>query len=216
MNQLIEFLIIAPPILLALTFHEYAHAYIATRLGDSTAKEMGRLTLNPLVHLDLLGTAMLFLVHIGWAKPVPVNPLNFSKPKRDLLWVSLAGPGANLLLALLFGLACRLLGIESLYSSEPGMMGLVKFMIVFGLLINIVLAVFNILPIPPLDGSKILMGLIPQRYEQQFVPFLRYGTTILIAIIVISFVGKIDILGRIINPFLSFFSRVFAGIDLTF
>ena len=216
MNQIIQFLIIAPPILVALTFHEYAHAYVANRLGDPTAKEMGRLTLNPLVHLDLLGTAMLFIVHIGWAKPVPVNPLNFKNPKQDLLWVSLAGPGANLLLALIFGLACRLLGIEGWSSVRAGMMGLVEFMIIFGLLINIVLAVFNLLPIPPLDGSKILMGLIPRQYEQQFVPFMRYGTTILIALIVIGFVGKIDVLGAFINPFLSFFSRLFAGIDLTF
>lgn len=216
MNQLIEFLIIAPPILLALTFHEYAHAFVANRLGDSTAKDIGRLTLNPLVHLDLLGTAMLFIAHIGWAKAVPVNPLNFKNPKRDLLCVSLAGPGANLLLAFLFGLACRLLGIEGWLSPEPGIMGLVKFMIVFGLLINIVLAIFNLLPIPPLDGSKILMGLIPRQYEQQFLPFMRYGSTLLIALIVFSFVGKIDILGAIIDPFLSFFSRLFAGIDLTF
>ena len=216
MNQLIQILIIAPPILLALTFHEYAHAYVANRLGDPTAKDMGRLTLNPLVHLDLLGTAMLFIVHIGWAKPVPVNPLNFKNPKQDLLWVSLAGPGANLLLALIFGLACRVLGIEGWFSPEPGLMGLVKFMIVFGLLINIVLAVFNLFPIPPLDGSKILMGLIPRQFEQQLLPFMRYGTTILIVLIVIGFVGKIDILGGLINPFLSFFSRLFAGIDLTF
>ena len=216
MNQLIEILIIAPPILVALTFHEFAHAYVANRLGDPTAKEMGRLTLNPLVHLDLVGTAMLFIVHIGWAKPVPVNPLNFKNPKQDLLWVSLAGPGANLLLALVCGLTCRMLGIEGWFSPEAGLMGLVKFMIVFGLLINIVLAVFNLLPIPPLDGSKILMGLIPRQYEQQFLPFMRYGTTILIALIVIGFVGKIDVLGGLINPFLSFFSRLFAGIDLTF
>jgi len=216
MNQLIEFLIIAPPILVALTFHEFAHAYIANRLGDPTAKDMGRLSLNPLVHLDLVGTAMLFIVHIGWAKPVPVNVENFKNPKQDLLWVSLAGPGANLLLALLFGLTCRVLGIEGWSSIEPGMMGLVKFMIVFGLLINIVLAVFNLLPIPPLDGSKILMGMIPRQFEQQLIPYMRYGTTILIALIVIGFVGKIDVLGAFLNPFLVFFSRLFAGIDLTF
>lgn len=214
MNQLTEFLIIAPPILLALTFHEYAHAYMANRLGDSTAKEMGRLTLNPLVHLDLLGTAMLFIVHIGWAKPVPVNPFNFKNPKRDLLWVSLAGPGANLLLAFLFGIGCRVLGIENLHNLEFGITGLIKFMIGFGLVINIVLAIFNILPIPPLDGSKILMGLIPHQYEQKLEPFLRYGTTILIVLIVFGFIGKINILWGIINPFVKIFSYLFAGTDL--
>lgn len=215
MNQLTEFLIIAPPILLALTFHEYAHAYVANRLGDPTASQLGRLTLNPLVHLDLLGTAMLFIVHIGWAKPVPVNPFNFKNPKRDLLWVSLAGPGANLLLAFLFGIGCRLLGIESLYSLEFGIIGLIKFMIGFGLVINIVLAVFNILPIPPLDGSKIIMGMVPQRYEQQLEPLLRYGPTILIALIVIGFVGKINILWRIINPVVKIFTHLFAGTNFT-
>lgn len=215
MNQLIEFLIIAPPILLALTFHEYAHAYVANRLGDPTARQLGRLTLNPLVHLDLLGTAMLFIVHIGWAKPVPVNPLNFRNPKRDLLWVSLAGPGANMLLAFLFGLGCRILGIETLQNPGSGITGLVRFMIGFGLVINIVLAIFNILPIPPLDGSKIIMGLIPQKYEQQLVPFFKYGPTILIALIVIGFVAKIPILWYMINPFVKIFSYLFAGTDLT-
>lgn len=214
MNQLIEILLLAPPILLAITFHEYAHAYVANRLGDPTAKSVGRLSLNPLVHLDLLGTAMLFLVHIGWAKPVPVNPFYFKNPKRDLLWVSLAGPGANMLLALLFGLALRALGAEVLAESSSSFLYLLRIMLMYGLIINIALAIFNILPIPPLDGSKILMGLMPQRYEQHLEPFFKYGSTILIAIILIGFVGKFHILGQIINPFVRFFSRLFAGVDL--
>lgn len=208
MNQLIEYLIIAPPILLALTVHEYAHAYVANRLGDPTAKLMGRLTLNPLVHLDLLGTAMLFIVHIGWAKPVPVNPINFRNPKRDLLWVSLAGPAANLLLAFLFGIALRIIGIGYLV----GDMGVILKMIWYGMYINIILAVFNLFPIPPLDGSKILMGLIPEKYEQQLEPVLKYGPTILIALIVFGFVTKNPILWKMIEPFVKFFSLLFAGI----
>ncbi|MDZ7263920.1 MAG: site-2 protease family protein [candidate division KSB1 bacterium] len=214
MNQLIEILLLAPPILLALTFHEYAHAYVANRLGDPTAKSLGRLSLNPLVHLDLLGTAMLFLVHIGWAKPVPVNPFYFKNPKRDLLWVSLAGPGANMLLAVLFGLAIRGLGDDALAGTSSSFLNAFKIMLIFGLVINIALAVFNILPIPPLDGSKILIGLMPQRYEHHLEPFLKYGPTILIAIILIGFVGKFHILGLIINPFVRFFSSLLAGVDL--
>jgi Zn-dependent protease len=216
MNTISQFLIIAPPILIALTFHEFAHAYVANRLGDPTAKQMGRLSLNPLVHLDILGTAMLFIVHIGWAKPVPVNPAYFRNPKQDLLWVSLAGPASNLLLAFIFGLMCRMMGIESLRSLDSGFMGLFQFMIAFGMIINIVLAFFNFLPIPPLDGSKILMGLVPQQYERQLIPYLRYGPTILIALIAIGYLTKVSILWMIINPFVRFFSYMFAGADLSF
>ncbi len=216
MNLIFQFILIAPPILLALTFHEFAHAYIANRLGDPTAKQMGRLSLNPLVHLDLLGTAMLFIVHIGWAKPVPVNPLYFKNPKRDLLYVSLAGPASNLLLALIFGIGCRILGITSFHSIGYGFMGIIKFMIAFAMIINIVLAVFNILPIPPLDGSKILMGLVPRKYERQLVPYLRYGPTLLIGLIAIGYLTNVSILWAILNPFVKFFTYLFAGSDMTF
>lgn len=211
MDPLRDIILVAPPILLALTFHEFAHAYVANRLGDPTAKLLGRLTLNPLVHLDWLGTAMLFIAHIGWAKPVPVNPLNFKNPKRDLLWVSLAGPGANLLLAFIFGLGCRWLGIEGLSRPEYQLSDALRFMVAYGLIVNIILAIFNILPIPPLDGSKIIMGLLPERYEHHLVPFLNYGPMILIAVIVLGYVSKVDILWAIINPFIGIFSFLFAG-----
>ena len=216
MENLFQFIIIAPPILIALTFHEFAHAYVAFRLGDPTAKQMGRLTLNPLVHLDLLGTAMLFIAHIGWAKPVPVNPAYFKNPKRDLLWVSLAGPMSNLLLAFIFGLVCRFWGIESLRHLDYGLTGIIQFMVAFGMIINIVLAFFNFLPIPPLDGSKILMGLVPQKYERQLVPYLRYGPTVLITLSAIGFITKVSILWAIIDPFVKFFSYLFAGANLSF
>ena len=107
--QLQTLLLIAPPILLALTFHEYAHAYVANRFGDDTAKQSGRLSLNPLRHLDPLGTIMIFLVHFGWAKPVPVNPYRLKNPKKDMLWISAAGPFANMALALASGILLRLL-----------------------------------------------------------------------------------------------------------
>jgi len=211
-----EFLIIAPPILIALTFHEFSHAYVANRFGDPTAKQLGRLSLNPLVHLDLLGTAMLFVVHIGWAKPVPVHPLYFKNPKRDLLWVSLAGPASNLLLAFFFGLLCRAMRIESLRYIEPGIMGIFHLMVAAGLIFNIILAIFNLLPIPPLDGSKILLGLAPKEYEQQLIPYLRYGPTILIALIAFGYLTKISIFGMVLDPLVKFFSYLFAGADLSF
>ena len=208
MNQIMNYLIIAPPIFLALTFHEYCHAYVANRLGDPTAKMMGRLTMNPLYHLDLLGTAMLFIAGIGWAKPVPVNPFNLSNPKRDMLWVSLAGPGSNMVLALLFGICLRIIGITGFHS---GIETLIT-MIFYGMTINIALAFFNLIPIPPLDGSKILMGLIPAKYEEQFEPLMKYGSTILIGIIVLGFVTRVPILSYLISPFIRLFSYVFAGI----
>lgn len=210
-NLLKLYLISAVPILLALTLHEYAHAFVANRLGDPTAKNLGRLTLNPLAHLDLLGTAMLFIVHIGWAKPVPVNPNNLKNPHRDMLWVSLAGPMTNLGLALLFGIACRMFGVNGLFNYGSDLIGMFKYMLAIGLVINIVLAVFNFLPIPPLDGSKIILGLFPQRYEMKLAPFLHYGPTILIVIIVFGFVTKISVFSYILNPFIKFFSYLFTG-----
>ncbi|HDP98799.1 MAG TPA: site-2 protease family protein [bacterium] len=215
MDSSFVYLLIAPPILMALTVHEFAHGLIAYQLGDPTAKQAGRLTLNPLVHLDLVGTIMLFIIHIGWAKPVPVNPSYFKDPKRDLLWVSLAGPASNLMLAFIFGIGCRILGVEGFHSLEKGLMGIIQFMLAFGVMINIVLAVFNLFPIPPLDGSKILMGLIPPKYERQMEPYMRYGPTILIALIAIGFLTKVSILWAIINPFVKFFSILFAGADFT-
>lgn len=208
--DLTHYLIIAPPLLLALTFHEFSHAYVANRLGDPTAQLMGRLTMNPLVHLDLLGTAMLFIAHFGWAKPVPVNPVNFKNPKRDLLWVSLAGPASNLFLAFLFGIGMRMIGTGNVFGSTNA----VAMMLWYGLYINIILAFFNLLPIPPLDGSKILMGVVPEKYEPQLEPLLKYGPTILIGLIIISMVSKANILGIIINPFIRFFTLLFAGISL--
>jgi len=208
MHQLAEYVIMAPAILIALTLHEYAHGYVAYRLGDPTAKLSGRLSLNPLVHLDLLGTAMLFIVGVGWAKPVPVNPQYFQQPKRDLLWVSLAGPGSNFILAALFGLGLRLI-----FHGPGAPVGLLATMIWYGMSLNIALAVFNLLPIPPLDGSKILLGLIPHRYEDRIMPLVKFGPTILIAIIVFGFITKKSVFWMLIEPFVKLFSWLFAGVS---
>jgi Zn-dependent protease len=186
-------LLIAPPILLALTFHEYAHAFVANKYGDDTAKQNGRLTLNPLAHLDPLGTIMIFLVHFGWAKPVPVNPNRLKNPKKNMLWISAAGPLANLILALFSGIFLRLIFATVLQ-------------------INLALAIFNVLPIAPLDGSKILYGLLPSKHEGKIYFLERYGPFILIGLIVFGQFTGVSILGRLIWPFVGFFSNIFAGI----
>ena len=209
--QIQTLLLIAPPILLALTFHEYAHAYVAHRFGDDTAKQNGRLSLNPLRHLDPLGTIMIFLVHFGWAKPVPVNPYRLKNPKKDMLWISAAGPLSNMILALISGLLLRFLFAAAGMPDQNSLMSLVMFMLIMSLQINLALAVFNILPIAPLDGSKILAGLLPARYENAIAQLERYGPFVLIGLIIIGRVADIPILGALIWPFVKFFSKIFAG-----
>jgi Zn-dependent protease len=207
-------LLIAPPILIALTFHECAHAYAAYRYGDDTAKQLGRLSLNPLRHLDPLGTIMIFLVHFGWAKPVPVNPYRLKNPRKDMLWISAAGPLANMVLALVSGLLLRFLftigGTPDYHTGT--VMGLFMFMVVMSLQINLALAIFNILPIAPLDGSKILAGLLPVGFGKFIRVLERYGPFILIGLIIIGRVTEVSILGGLIWPFVDFFSNLFAGI----
>lgn len=205
-------LLIGPPILLALTLHEYAHAYTAYRYGDDTAKQIGRLTLNPLRHLDPLGTIMIFIVHFGWAKPVPVNPNRLRNPKKDMLWISAAGPLANMVLALASGLLIRVLHTSGVTPDPHTTAGLLFFMVLFSLQINLALAIFNILPIAPLDGSKILYALVPIRFEKPIHLLERYGPFILIGLILFSQVTGMSVLGRLIWPFVDFFSRLFAGI----
>ncbi|UCE53530.1 MAG: site-2 protease family protein [Desulfobacterales bacterium] len=210
--QIQTLLLIAPPILLALTFHEYAHAYIANKYGDDTAKQSGRLTMNPLSHLDPLGTIMIFIVHFGWAKPVPVNPYRLKNPKKDMLWISAAGPLANMVLALLSGMVLRLIFPIVDAPDRFFIMGLLRFMLIMSLQINLALAIFNILPIAPLDGSKILFGLLPTKYEHTIYLLERYGPFILIGLILFGQLTGVSILGGLIWPFVGFFSKIFGGI----
>ena len=202
-----SFLLLAPPILLAITFHEYSHGWTAMKFGDPTAKMMGRLTLNPLVHLDPIGTLMLFLVHFGWAKPVPVDPRYFSDPKRQMLWVALAGPVANMILAFFSGIL--IIGFASsnfMFSSNTAIIGN---MLVYSLQINLALAVFNMLPIPPLDGSKILRGLLPYEYEHIAFQMEQYGPWVLMSIILFGMMTGVSLFWIFIGPFVSFFSSLF-------
>jgi Zn-dependent protease len=216
LDRIISLLIIAPPILFALTVHEYAHGWVAYKYGDPTAKNAGRLTLNPISHLDPLGTIMLFLVHLGWAKPVPINPYYLRNPKKDIIWVSLAGPGANILTAFVCGLVIRMIHPLSGYlmfgSSSFSVLAL---MLVYGMMINLVLAFFNLIPLPPLDGSKILAGLLPPQYEYKMEQLERFGPFLLIGVILVTSFAGIPILSWILSPFVSFFSYLFAGADFS-
>ena len=178
-----------PPILIALTFHEYAHGMMAYRLGDPTAKRAGRLTLNPLSHLDLIGTLALLLVHFGWAKPVPVNPAYLSNPRRDMIWISLAGPGANIVLAFILGVIQQFLIGQGIIGHHS----IPHLMLSFSVFINLMLAFFNLMPLPPLDGSKVVGGLIPMQYLRIWETFERFGGFIIIALFLIGSVTGISI-----------------------
>ena len=172
-----------PAIVLGLTFHEYAHGLAAYKLGDNTARSQGRLTINPAAHVDPVGLILLFLAGFGWAKPVPINPLNFKGDmRRGVLLVSLAGPATNMLLAIAAAVIYRVLsGLQLPYFTE------IIFYIIY---INVVLAVFNLIPVPPLDGSKILAGLLPGR--QEWLHQLEaYGMIILIVLIFSGAIGFI-------------------------
>ena len=159
--------------LIGLTIHEFSHALVAYKLGDPTAKYAGRITLNPLAHLDLFGTILLFVVGFGWGKPVPFNPYNLRDQKYGPLLIAIAGPLSNLAIALVFGLALRFFVA---YEMAFGLILLFS-VIVF---LNIILAVFNLLPIPPLDGSKILFAILPDSMNDLKITLERYGLFILI------------------------------------
>jgi len=207
MTNFANFILFLPPILAALTVHEYAHGWAAWKLGDSTAKQMGRLTLNPLAHLDPIGTILLFLVHFGWAKPVPVNPHNLRHPQRDMVWVSLAGPGANVLLALISGLALRFF-IE--YDLIPAY-GPVYLMLSFTVFINLMLAIFNLVPIPPLDGSKVVAGFLPRSLLGAWEEFEKVGWLVLIGVILLGRFTGFSLFDSTIMPISATLYNLFTG-----
>ena len=209
----VPLLLSVPPILLALSFHEYAHGWMAYRLGDPTAKDEGRLTMNPLAHLDPLGTMMLIIVHFGWAKPVPVNPMNLRDPKKDMLWIALAGPVSNVIMAAGLGLILRIM-IGMGLRVDGSFLGYFQYMLYFAVMINLVLAIFNMIPIPPLDGSRILFGLLPTEYEESYLRFQQIGPMVLLGLVVINSYFGIPIFSLLITPFVSLFSSLFVGRDL--
>ncbi|NQV30717.1 MAG: site-2 protease family protein [Candidatus Marinimicrobia bacterium] len=211
--DLYTLLLAVPAILIALTFHEFAHAYVAYRFGDPTAKNMGRLTLNPLAHLDPMGTIMIFLIHFGWAKPVPVDPRYLGNPRRDMMWISAAGPLMNMALALVTGILMRGFMAAGFGHGQAGpIASMVINMLYYSLYINLALAFFNLLPIPPLDGSKILAGLLPRRYASTLYMIESKGPMVLFGIIMFGWVTGFHVLGVVIGPFINLFSSIFAGV----
>ena len=176
------------PVLLAITVHETAHGWVARRFGDKTAQMLGRLTLNPIKHIDPVGTILVPAVMLllpggfvfGWAKPVPVDWRNFKHPKQDMAWVAVAGPASNLLMALAWALAARVaLGL----SADNWIALPLLFMGVAGIFINTILMVLNLLPLPPLDGGRVVTGLLPAPYAYQFARIEPYGFFILVALL---------------------------------
>ena len=200
--QIIVLLI--PALVFSLSFHEFAHAWMAYRLGDSTAARMGRLTLNPMSHLDPIGSLALLLMGFGWAKPVPVDPRYLENPSQDMVKVAAAGPISNIILAIIAALVLRLLFDSDLLSNS------VKTFFIIFMQINITLAVFNLLPVSPLDGSQILSPFLEKQFGPDIVWKMQlYGPRFLFIIIIISMVTDIHIFSFIITRIFNLFILIF-------
>lgn len=182
-QQIADMLLSLPAVLWAISFHEFCHGWVAYRLGDPTAKSAGRLTLNPLAHFDIVGALMLLVFHFGWAKPVPIDPRYFTKPKRDMLLVSIAGIAGNILSAFIAGMLLRF--IPGPFMAVPAL-GRVMILMVY---INVGLAIFNLIPIPPLDGSKLIYPLIPKDWMKGWFYLERYGVFLLLFLVAIGAIG---------------------------
>jgi len=190
----LAFVLMAIPLLYSVILHEVAHGWVAYKMGDPTAKQMGRLTLNPLKHLDPMGTLMLFVFGFGWARPVPVNPANLHKSRAGMIFVSSAGIVINIMLAFVALFLLRFLSLPS--------HGIAATLLYYLATINIILAALNLIPIPPLDGSKILMGFLPDRLQYSLSKVESYGFFI---IIVLLYFGML-------NPLIDFFRWIILSI----
>ncbi len=202
-------------LVVGITFHEFSHAYVATTLGDNTAREQGRLTLNPLAHLDPFGTILIFFAGFGWGKPVPINPMFLKIGYRQgMAAVSLAGPISNIIAAAVFAIPLRAGLVESGGGgfSVLGQTGVLSYALLSLVFWNLILAVFNLLPIAPLDGFKVALGLLPRNAANSFARLEPYGPGILLVIIALGFLSPdLRILSIIISPILNFLSLVILG-----
>jgi Zn-dependent protease len=205
-------------ILLGLSIHEYAHARIAKLEGDHTAEQYGRVTLNPLAHIDIVGTILVPIVLListggrvgfGWAKPVPINPFAFKHPRRGILLVSLAGPASNIVLAAISGVALRVLVGPATHIGLGSPFALILISLA---IINLYLAFFNLIPIPPLDGAGVVSAILPTEYARRYESLARYGTMLVLGLIVLGSFANISIIGLIIQPPAQFLFRLFTGV----
>jgi len=188
-NSIQLFAIAALPLLFAITVHEAAHGWVANKLGDPTARMMGRMTLNPIKHIDPLGTVLFLMLLmgspflIGWAKPVPITVQNLRNPKRDMAWVAIAGPASNLLMALIWAAIAKFGVFAYSYGQEWLALPLIS-MGVYGIAINLIIMVFNLFPIPPLDGGRVLVSLLPGPMAWQLSRLEPYGIFIVLALFI--------------------------------
>lgn len=203
-------LISIPIILYALTIHEYFHGWTANKFGDPTARLQGRLTLNPLAHIDILGAICFVFARFGWGKPVPVNPYNFRNPRRDNMIVSFAGPASNFVSAFLFGVIFQLLRNAPFIPMH--VYAILYNVLISGIIINLSLAFFNMIPLFPLDGSHILEGLLPYSMAQKYKEIERYSPFILLGLIIMGNYAGISVLGIILGPPIHYFLRLFTGL----
>lgn len=198
-----------PAILYALTIHEYFHGWTANKFGDPTARLQGRLTLNPLAHIDILGAICFVIAHFGWGKPVPINPNNFKNPRRDNVIVSFAGPASNFVSAFVFGIIFQILRSTSL---PMNISALSYNLLLTGIIMNLSLAFFNMIPLFPLDGSHILEGLLPYPMAMKYREIERYSPFILLGLIIMGNFTGVSIFSMVLGPPVQYFLRLFTGL----
>lgn len=205
----IEFIIVAALLLVAIAVHEFSHALASDHLGDPTARLMGRLTLNPMAHLDPIGTLLLLFAGFGWGKPVPFDPFNLRDPKRDSAIISFAGPASNLIMAVITSIILRVISSFSLFFITSFVSGILNMFIYF----NVMLAIFNLIPIHPLDGFKVVGGLLPKKYYYDWMSLEKYGMILLLLLIfpIFGAAPVSQIVSPIVNFILSFLLPIKAG-----